>query len=649
MTVAHAPDPRGPVAGILDRLDKVRKIPAGGWVARCPAHQDRSPSLKIDESVDGKALLHCHAGCTTSSILHALGLTDTDLFPQPTEQRREVAVYPYHDENGTHLYDVVRFEPKTFRQRRPGGAWGLGDTRRVLYRLPQVRQAIDNGEAVYIVEGEKDADTIVASGAAATCNPMGAGKWRADYTQQLAGLAQAIIVADNDDPGIEHAQQVARSLEQASIPHRIVMPAHGKDATDHLGAGRTLDEFVPRIPPAAPAAIRTVPLADFANATDDVADPLIGTPDETLLPNDGLLLMYGDGGAGKTTLSIDALAHLASGTPWLNIQIPQPIRILLIENEGPRGPFRRRLAAKISAWPHQPFHPNVIVLEEPWTRFTLTDQTYRHALAHEIDQHQIELVIVGPLASLGAKGTGTPDEINEFDDHIKDLRAHTHRTFALWIVHHENKAGDVSGAWERYPDSLVHVQAQGNGRTRVHWRKVRWSSALHQTSSNLVWTDGASFTLEEQKTRDLHAELLEAFTADDAWRTAKESATLIKANVDHVRQALGELVERHAMRTETGPLGRRPNAVCWRLKTDSDPPSHHESVAPLEGFARETDSLTRPIYESVSESVESEPDETNQPDPSQSSQITSEDDPEVTRLLELYGTRDHDPADDLPL
>ena len=639
MSMAVA-DARGPVAAVLDRLDKVKRLPAGGWIARCPAHQDRNPSLKIDEAADGKALLHCHAGCTTSSILGALGLTDTDLFPESAGQRREVAVYTYHDETGTHLYDVVRFEPKTFRQRRPGGAWGLGDTRRVLYRLPHVRQAIERGEPVYIVEGEKDADTIVAAGGIATCNPMGAGKWRDDYTQQLAGLQQAIIVADNDDPGIEHAQQVARSLEQARIAHRIVMPAAGKDATDHLRAGRTLDELVPRIPPATTTAIRTVPLAEFAAATDDVTDPLIGTPDETLLPSDGLLLMYGDGGAGKTTLSIDALAHIASGTPWLNIPIPQPARVLLIENEGPRGPFRRRLAAKMAAWNHDRFDHNVIVLEEPWTRFTLADQTYRHALATEIDQHQIELVIVGPLASLGAKGTGTPDEINEFDDHVKDLRAHTHRTFALWIVHHENKAGDVSGAWERYPDSLVHIQAQGNGRTRVHWRKVRWSSALHQTSNNLVWTDGASFDIEEQTSRDLRPEILQAL-ADGNWHIqSKLAKDELKANQDNVANVLKTLLNEDLVVFEKGAIGRH-NSNCYRLASaSSNGPRKHEEAALPKGGSGPAYSLPRPIYEEAESKEGQHPHGANSPAPSKQA-----DDPEVNRLLDLYGT----PDDDLPL
>lgn len=612
MTVAHlhADDA---VSNVLDRLQKVTRLPAGGWMARCPAHDDKTPSLKIDTGADGRVLIHCHAGCDHELIVAALNLNEDDLFPpRPNGAAREIASYRYTDELGAPLFDVVRLEPKTFRQRRPDGTWGLGDTRRVLYRLPNVLAAIERGDPIYIVEGEKDVAAIEAAGATATCNPMGAGKWRDEYAQQLAGATVAIIVADNDDVGVAHAQQVAASLERAQIPHRIVLPAEGKDAADHLAAGRTLDELVTRIPvPAEPTnPIRIVTLDEFVSVTDDVTDPLIGTADDCVLPSDGLLLMYGDGGAGKTTLSIDALAHLACGTDWIQITVSRPLRILLIENEGPRGEFRRRLLRKITEWEGDPFSPNVVVLEEPWTRFTITEESYRHGLASEIDALDIDLVIVGPLASLGAKGTGTPDEINEFDNHIKHLRELTERTFALWIVHHENKAGDVSGAWERYPDTLVHIQAQGNGRTRVFWRKVRHSSRLHQTSNNLVWAAGHGFDVEEQQARDYEAELERAFRTNDQWRTATECKELIGAG-DQVKDALKQLVKRGVFATQKGPPGRHANAICWRLSSDPEPPGDLRLDTQLEGFAGASDSLTPPMKESVEESDDTEPGKSN--------------------------------------
>ena len=66
---------------ILSRLRKVRRT-GRGWTAICPAHDDREPSLSINEGDDGRILLYCHAGCQTESVLRTLGMTFSDLFPR---------------------------------------------------------------------------------------------------------------------------------------------------------------------------------------------------------------------------------------------------------------------------------------------------------------------------------------------------------------------------------------------------------------------------------------------------------------------------------------------------------------------------------------------------------------------------------------
>lgn len=74
-------------ATLLDRLDGVRANGPGRWVARCPAHEDRSPSLSIRE-VEDRTLLHCFAGCEVHDVLAAVGLELKDLFPEPLEHHR---------------------------------------------------------------------------------------------------------------------------------------------------------------------------------------------------------------------------------------------------------------------------------------------------------------------------------------------------------------------------------------------------------------------------------------------------------------------------------------------------------------------------------------------------------------------------------
>jgi hypothetical protein len=92
-------------AAELVALVSARRIETGRWVAKCPAHPDRNPSLSLAEGNDGRTLVHCHAGCTLPKVLAALGLASRDLFvgpPPTTEQLREAALERERHEAGAH-------------------------------------------------------------------------------------------------------------------------------------------------------------------------------------------------------------------------------------------------------------------------------------------------------------------------------------------------------------------------------------------------------------------------------------------------------------------------------------------------------------------------------------------------------------------
>jgi 5S rRNA maturation endonuclease (ribonuclease M5) len=225
------------------------------WAAICPAHDDRVASLSIGEGRDGRALVKCHAGdgCPIDKICAELGLETRDLFPADTKHnktgRKIIATYDYVDEAGMLLSQAVRYAPRKFSQRRPDGnggwIWKLDRTRRVLYRLPDVIDAVANGQPIYIVEGEKDADAGARAGICATTNLMGAGKWRREYSETLRDAPRIVIVADNDETGRKHAEQVARHLRRHGNRGdiEITQAKTGKDLFDHLAAGHTIDEL----------------------------------------------------------------------------------------------------------------------------------------------------------------------------------------------------------------------------------------------------------------------------------------------------------------------------------------------------------------------------------------------------------------------
>ncbi len=222
---------------ILSHFERVRRN-GSGWQALCPAHEDRNPSLSITQS-DNKILLHCHAGCAVEAICAAASIEMRELFADNGSAPRIVATYSYCDELGTLLFEVVRYEPKNFKQRRPDGNggwnWNLNGVRRVLYRLPEVHKA----KSVLVVEGEKDCETACKMGLVATCNPGGAGKWREEYSECLHGKRIAVI-ADADEVGRRHGQEVAASLF-GKVELLKVLVLSAKDLTEWIERGNTRD------------------------------------------------------------------------------------------------------------------------------------------------------------------------------------------------------------------------------------------------------------------------------------------------------------------------------------------------------------------------------------------------------------------------
>ena len=155
--------------------------------------------------------------------------------------------YDYTDEYGELLFQAVRKIPKDFRQRRPDGnggwIWNLQETRRVVYRLPEVIEALADKQTIHIAEGEKDVDNLWNVGLAATCNPMGAGKWLENYNELFRG-ADVVIIPDNDQPGEDHCKGIVRNLRHFVDGLRVALIPDGcKDVSDWLAAGHTRKEL----------------------------------------------------------------------------------------------------------------------------------------------------------------------------------------------------------------------------------------------------------------------------------------------------------------------------------------------------------------------------------------------------------------------
>ena len=169
-------------------------------------------------------------------------MPDKEKMQQVNVEKRIIATCDYKDESGRLLYQVVRYEPKDFRQRRPDGQggwiWNLEGVRRVLYRLQELLQA-NPVDWFFVVEGEKDVDRLFAEGLVATTCAMGAGKWEDHYSEFLNDRSKVAVIPDNDDSGRRHAKAVAESLAGVGVKARILelpgLPEKG-DVSDWLNA-----------------------------------------------------------------------------------------------------------------------------------------------------------------------------------------------------------------------------------------------------------------------------------------------------------------------------------------------------------------------------------------------------------------------------
>lgn len=249
MSNAREVDVPPPLNDVLTRLEGVRHDGALQFSARCPAHDDKEPSLSVSWG-NGKVVLHDHAGCTNEAILRALNLKWSDL-----EQPLTLEItHDYEDAEGDIVYQVLKYQPKTFRVRQPHPThpgefiWNLKGVDPLPFGLEYLVAALAAGEDVYITEGETDSLALRAAyEVTATTNHGGAGKWTDEFHSVWfkGSPSRVTIIADRDKTGYKGALKTHDSLLRvAGIDAQIVLPAFGKDARDHVG-DHALSAFVP--------------------------------------------------------------------------------------------------------------------------------------------------------------------------------------------------------------------------------------------------------------------------------------------------------------------------------------------------------------------------------------------------------------------
>jgi hypothetical protein len=435
-----------------------------GWSMPCPAHDDSSPSLSVSEGREGRVVIICHAGCELGAVLIAANLDWNDLFGEESQHngRAEiVGTYDYQDEDGHLLFQVVRYSPKSFKQRRPDGAggwtWKLDKVRRVPYRLPELIAGVRAGHWIAVVEGEADADRLVRESFVATTNAQGAAwKWPKNWAYYFTG-AKVAILPDNDEPGRAHGEQVASMLHGVADKVRVVtLPGLGEhgDVSDWLNAGGSADELK-RLILAAPTWEPQEPAGDATN--DDLGDLgvvcLADVAPERVdwlwpgrIPRGKLVILEGDPKVGKSTLALDLAARVTTGSPMPDgARLPGPGTVIVMTAEdGLADTVRPRLDAagadptRVHAWESVP------VLDDAGNPTGIRPPSIPQdldALERLIVRHRAVLVVVDVLSAyLGAGVDGHRDQ--DVRRALMPLAKLAERTgAAIVVIRHLNKSG----------------------------------------------------------------------------------------------------------------------------------------------------------------------------------------------------------------
>lgn len=426
---------------LLAKLEGVKSLPSG-WSAKCPAHNDKVSSLMVNQGKQQPIVVHCHAGCDTESVMRALGLTTGALQGEP----KRVVAYEYVHADGSTAYIVDRWiNPKTFRVRGklPPPA------ERVLYQLPAINWARSAGAMVYIVEGEKDADRLVSMGLVASCNVGGAGSWLAHYAESLTDV-HVTVIADNDPVGRIHARTIVASVKDYAASVSLVVPRHGKDVSDLLDAGYTLDEL--------DALTENDEVSAYVAA--NVRTRKVEWAWRNYLALGKLSIIEGDPGDGKSILTIDLAARWSTGQPMPDGSTcdgPWPVFMVSAEDDMEDTIVPRLIAAGakleiVTLFPHgstpdRPFefHSDLAALE-------------RRAL-----EVGAKIVIFDPLSAFLNASTDTHNDM-QVRHALYPLAAMAVRTRASVIaVRHLNKGGGGTKAIYRGNGSIAFSGAARAG------------------------------------------------------------------------------------------------------------------------------------------------------------------------------------------
>ncbi|MCK6161403.1 AAA family ATPase [Corynebacterium simulans] len=421
-----------------------------------PGHSAKDRGTSV--TYNGKqTLIYCHNG-DTDDVLNALGLTVRDLFDEENGAR-----YDYGDGR-----IVCRDPKKVFKQ--------LGNTKGTnLYGLG----TLENEGPVYVVEGEKDADTAAhVWHAAAVTQAQGASTSPERASWEPLADREVVIIADNDAPGRKRADKVFTYLTGMSPrPKSIIIKTakEGKDLSDHIAAGHTADELVDQ---GAKIGRRRVKLTPATSIKTETIDWVI----DQWIPAGMLTLLAGREGIGKSTIACD----------WVSMLSKKGVKCAYLNSEDSRSyTVKPRLQAAGANLDNVFF---IDVETETGNEGHLTLPQDTNLLFDELDDQGVKFVVLD-----AAKSSMDPKLDGYKDDHVRQFleplsaAADKYGITVVGLAHFGKAEGKDTGklllgsiAWSQIARSVLSAAKDDDGRLIVSNTKANLARGIVSREAHLV-------------------------------------------------------------------------------------------------------------------------------------------------------------------